>query len=56
MRIFLLFRNHVIYHIWWANLELNQDSTDYESVALPLSYWPLTHSITLGPIVVKKLR
>lgn len=26
--------------LWWANLELNQDSTDYESVALPLSYWP----------------
>ena len=32
--------------LWWANLELNQDSTDYESVALPLSYWP---SIALTP-------
>jgi hypothetical protein len=24
---------------WCTNLELNQDSTDYESTALPLSYW-----------------
>lgn len=26
---------------WWADLELNQDSADYESEALPLSYRPL---------------
>lgn len=25
--------------LWCANLELNQDSADYESEALPLSYW-----------------
>ena len=31
---------------WWADLELNQDSTDYESVALPLSYRPLISSRT----------
>ena len=26
--------------IWWAHQELNLDSTDYESAALPLSYKP----------------
>ena len=25
---------------WWADCELNTDSTDYESAALPLSYRP----------------
>ena len=25
---------------WWAKRELNSHSTDYESAALPLSYWP----------------
>jgi len=27
---------------WWADWELNSDSTDYESAALPLSYQPNT--------------
>lgn len=26
--------------VWWASCELNTDSLDYESNALPLSYWP----------------
>ena len=29
-----------VIYTWWAKRELNSHSTDYESAALPLSYWP----------------
>jgi len=38
--------------MWWANLELNQDSTDYESDALPLSYWPYAYIIAQKLFIV----
>ena len=37
--------------LWWADLELNQDSVDYESTALPLSYQPgLVRETGLEPV------
>ena len=42
----ILITSEVLYQlsykgIWWAEKDLNLRPKDYESDALPLSYWPL---------------